>query len=45
MDNLKRKLFLKQELKRVILKSIIKNASLPLTYRYFAYYQNLKTRR
>jgi ribosomal protein S14 len=45
MDNLKRKLFLKFELKRVLLKSLIKNSNLPLTYRYFIFYQKTKTPR
>jgi len=45
MDELKRKLFLKHELRRVLLKSLIKNSSLPMTYRYFAFYQKIKTPR
>lgn len=42
VDNLKRKLFLKYELKKIILKSIATNKALPLTYRYFALYNNSK---
>ena len=42
MDKLKRKLFLKYELKRVLLKSLVKNSNLPLTYRYLAFYHKIK---
>lgn len=42
LDKFKRKLFLKCEIKRVILKSIIKNSYLPLTYRYLASYNKSK---
>lgn len=42
LDNFRRKLFLKTELKKLILKSIIKNTTLPLTYRYFALYNKSK---
>jgi len=36
MDNLRRKLFIKTELKRKLLKNIIKNTKLPNSYRYLA---------
>lgn len=42
MDNYRRKLFLKNEIKKVLLKSIIKNQSLPRTYRYFALFNRSK---
>ena len=42
LDNFRRKLFLKNELKRFILKSIIKNTNIPITYRYFALYNKSK---
>lgn len=42
LDNFRRKLFLKNELKKIILKSIIKNTTLPLSYRYFALYNKSK---
>jgi len=42
LDNFRRKLFLKNEIKRLILKSIIKNSHLPLSYRYFALYNKSK---
>lgn len=42
LDNFRRKLFLKTELKKIILKSIIKNNNLPLSYRYFALYNKSK---
>jgi hypothetical protein len=42
LDNLKRKLFLKNELKKILLKSVIKNNNLPLSYRYFALYNKNK---
>lgn len=45
MDELKRKLFLRHELRRVVLKSLINNSTLPLAYRYFAFYQKLKAPR
>lgn len=41
-DNLKRKLFLKIELKKIILKSINYNSKLPLAYRYYSFYQYSK---
>ena len=42
LDNLRRKLFVKNELKKILLKSIIKNTKLPLSYRYFALYNKSK---
>ena len=42
IDNLRRKLFIKNELKKILLKSIIKNSNLPLSYRYFAFYNKSK---
>lgn len=45
LDNFRRKLFLKNELKKVILKSLIKNTKLPLSYRYFALYNKSKLMR
>jgi small subunit ribosomal protein S14 len=45
IDNFKRKLFLKYELKRVLLKSIFRNSELPLIYRYFVFYQRIKAPR
>jgi small subunit ribosomal protein S14 len=42
LDNFKRKLFLKNELKKIILKSIINNTHLPISYRYFALYNKSK---
>jgi len=42
IDNFKRKLFLKNELKQILLLSLIKNNKLPLTYRYFAFYNKSK---
>jgi hypothetical protein len=42
VDNFRRKLFLKNELKKVILKSVVKNNSIPLSYRYFALYNKSK---
>lgn len=42
VDIYRRKLFLKTELKKVILKSLIKNNNLPLIYRYFALYNKSK---
>ena len=45
MDNLKRKLFVKTELKRKLLKSIIKNTQLPNSYRYLALWNYSKISR
>ena len=45
IDNYKRKLFLKIELKRLILNSIIKNSYLPRTYRYSALYNKTRLSR
>jgi len=42
MDNLKRKLYLKFEIRHFLLKSLQKNSSTPLTYRYYIYYQKIK---
>lgn len=42
VDNLRRKLFLKTELKKIILKSIINNTNLPITCRYYAFYNKSK---
>jgi len=42
MDNLKRKLFLKNELKKHILKSISKNTKVPLAHRQMALYNKSK---
>jgi small subunit ribosomal protein S14 len=41
-DNLKRKLFLKFELKKIILKSIMQSPYLPWTHRYLALYNKSK---
>lgn len=40
-DNLKRKLFLKSEIKKVILKSILKNKSIPYYLRYSAHFSKV----
>jgi small subunit ribosomal protein S14 len=42
LDNFRRKLFLKNELKKILLKSLIKNNNLPIIYRYFALYSKAK---
>jgi len=42
VDIYRRKLFLKNELKKLILKSLIKNNNLPIIYRYFALYNKSK---
>lgn len=42
MDNYKRKIFLKNELKKKILYSISCNQNLPLLYRYLAYWNKNK---
>lgn len=42
VDIFRRKLFLKNELKKIILKSLIKNKNVPLTYRYYALYNKSK---
>ncbi len=42
LDNFKRKLFIKTELKRKIFKSIIHNKNLPNVYRYIASWQKSK---
>lgn len=45
IDNLRRKLFVKTELKRKLLKSIIKNTRLPNSYRYLALWNYSKLSR
>jgi len=45
LDKLKRKFFLKHEMKKFILKSILKNSKLPLTYRYLSFYIKIQTPR
>nr|AEV66666.1 rps14 [Oxytricha trifallax] len=45
VDNLKRKLFVKNELKRKLLRSIIKNTKLPNSYRYLALWNYSKLSR
>jgi small subunit ribosomal protein S14 len=42
LDNFRRKLFLKNELKKIIIKSLIKNNNLPIIYRYFVLYNKSK---
>jgi hypothetical protein len=42
LDNLRRKLFLKSELKRIILKSIIKNTNISIVQRYYALFNKSK---
>lgn len=42
MDIFRRKLFLKNEIKRIVLKGIIKNSKLPLSYRYLALFNKSK---
>ena len=42
MDNYRRKIFLKNELKKKILTSISHNQNLPLLYRYLAYWNKNK---
>ena len=42
MDNFKRKLFLKNELKRLLLSGLLKNTHLPLAYRYLALWHKSK---
>lgn len=42
VDIYRRKLFLKNELKRSILKSLIKNTNIPAIYRYLALYNKSK---
>jgi ribosomal protein S14 len=44
-DNLKRKLFIKTELKRKLLKSLIKNLKIPNTYRHIALWNYSKLQR
>jgi len=45
LDNLKRKVFIKYEVKKKILSSIIKNKSLQNVYRYYAYFNFVKISR
>jgi hypothetical protein len=45
MDKLKRKLFLKNEIKRQLLKSFIKNKKMPTAYRYLALWYRSKLSR
>jgi small subunit ribosomal protein S14 len=42
LDIFRRKLFLKNEIKKLILNSIIENTSIPRTYRYFALFNKSK---
>lgn len=42
MDNYRRKLFLKNGIKKNILTGIIKNQNIPLVYRYLAYWNKSK---
>ena len=42
IDIYRRKLFLKNELKKVILKSLLNNTNIPLIYRYLALYNKSK---
>jgi small subunit ribosomal protein S14 len=42
LDNFRRKLFLKYELHRIVLKSVTKNTYLPWINRYFAFYNKSK---
>lgn len=45
LDNFKRKLFLKQQLKNILLKSFLVNKNLPLSYRYLAFFEKIKIKR
>lgn len=45
LDILKRKLFLKKQIKRILMKSIYLNKNLPLSYRYLAYFEKIKEKR
>jgi len=45
LDNYKRKLFLKSEMRRALLQFIIKNTYVPQSYRYFALYQKSRITR
>lgn len=42
IDNFRRKLFLKHELKRILVHSMVKNTKLPITYRYYAQFNKSK---
>lgn len=45
IDKLKRNLYIKYELKRVIIKSIIKTNTISNTYKYYALYEKTKLKR
>jgi hypothetical protein len=45
LDNFKRKIFIKFEIKKKILHSIIQNKSLKNIYRYYAYFNFIKISR
>lgn len=45
LDKVRRKIFIKYEVKKVILNSLIKNNSLPFVYRYYALYNKSKISR
>lgn len=45
LDNFKRKLFIKYELKRTLLKSLINNTNVPLVYRYYAFFKKINNPR
>ena len=45
MDNFRRKIFLKNEIKKKILKSLIKNKNTPLVYRYVSFWNLTKISR
>lgn len=45
LDRMRRKNFLKQEIKKIILSSIIDNTELPRVYRYYALYNYSKISR
>jgi len=45
LDKMRRKNFLKQEIKKTILSSIIKNTEVPRVYRYYALYNYSKISR
>lgn len=45
LDSIKRKLFLKNQIKKILLKSIICNKNLPLSSRYLGYFEKIKEKR
>lgn len=45
MDNLRRKCFLKNEIKKIMLKSLLNNSNIPLSYRYYSLYNRSKLTR